>query len=595
MRETSVDRFFERARVHAKADAYFSKKSQGSYVATSWSEYGEKVSAFASGLIELGLLEGQSVGILGYNRPEWTQACIATQAANAVSAGIYTSCSAQEVAYILGHCEAPMVVVENGKRWREQIQPVLHLMPHLQKVILIEPDDLPQDDRIVTFSQVLELGRKASKKALEERISKIRPDGLATLIYTSGTTGPPKAVMLSHRSIDWTVVTAVNLLKVGQGDSLLSYLPLAHVAEQMFSVYAPIYSGLLLYFAESMEKLPENLQEVQPTVFFGVPRVYEKFYDKVSEKVNSASGVKGFLLLWARGVATKWWELNHHGQSPSSLLSLQYALAKRLIFNKLKPLLGLGRARLCVTGAAPISQDIIRFFMSLDVPIYEVYGQSEDTGPTTFNIPGATRLGTVGRPIPGLELKIAGDGEIMVRGPNIFLGYLKDQAATDETLSRGWLHSGDVGYIDKEGFLHITDRKKDLLITAGGKNIAPQNLESMLKQIPLVSLAVVIGDQKKYLVALLTPNHDNLKAFASAQGVKERELRELVTHKKVLSEIQMHIDKINEHLAPVEQIKKFTLLSKDFSVEEGELTPTMKIKRKVINSRYQDNIDSLYA
>ncbi len=594
MRDISVDRFFDRARHHGKSVAYHAK-IKGQYVATPWEKYGENVAHFALGLIALGLKEGQCVGVLSFNRPEWTTSCIATQAAGGISVGVYSSSSADEIKHVLEHSEAPFLIVENGKRWREQVESVLHELPLLQKIILMEPDDVIEEGRIMTYSQVMELGRSQSKKALEERIKGINPEATATLIYTSGTTGAPKAVMLSHRAINWTVQSAVTLLKVGQGDSLVSYLPLAHVAEQMFTVYAPSYSGLCIYFAESLEALPENLKEVQPTALFGVPRIYEKIYDKVNEKLAATKGFKAILLKWARSVSTDYWELHHRNAPISSLLCMQYNLAKKLIFNKLKPLLGLGRARLCISGAAPISQEITRFFLSLDIPIYEVYGQSEDCGPTTFNIPKATRLGTVGRPLPGVQLKIAEDGEILVRGPHLFSGYYKDQAATDETLKAGWLCSGDVGQIDKEGYLRITDRKKDLLITAGGKNVSPQNLEAMLKQIPLVSLAVVIGDQKKYLVALLTPNQENLLEFAEKRGIRNQNISDLVQHRLVRQEIQNAIEAINQKVAPVEQIKKFLYLSKDFTVENGELTPTLKIKRKVINVRYQDSIESMYG
>ncbi len=594
MRDVCVDRFFDRARNHGKAIAYYTKV-KGQYEPTTWEQYGKNVSHFALGLIALGLKAGQSVGVLGFNRPEWVTASIATQAAGGVSVGVYSSSSAEEVRHILEHSEAPFLVIENGKRWREQVEPVMHELPLLQKIILMDPDDTIEEGMVMTYLQVLELGKAQSKKLLDERISAIRPEQIATLIYTSGTTGAPKAVMLSHRAINWTVHTAVTLLKVGQGDSLVSYLPLAHVAEQMFTIYAPSYCGLCIYFAESIDTLPENLKEVQPTTLFGVPRIYEKFYDRVSEKLALATGAKAILLKWARSVSTDYWELHHKNAPMPSLLSMQYNLAKKLVFNKLKPLLGLGRARLCISGAAPIAQEITRFFLSLDIPIYEVYGQSEDCGPTTFNIPKATKLGTVGRSLPGVELKIAEDGEILVRGPHLFSGYYKDQTATDETLKAGWLYSGDVGQIDKDGYLRITDRKKDLLITAGGKNISPQNLEAMLKQIPLVSLAVVIGDQKKYLVALLTPNQENLLDFAKKRGIQNQTIFDLIHHRLVRQEIQKGIEELNQKVASVEQIKKFLYLSKDFTVEDGELTPTLKIKRKVINLRYQDRIDSMYS
>lgn len=556
-----------------------------------WGALGKQVESFAKGLISLGLREGQTVAILSYNRPEWLISAIAAQATHGVCAGIYNSCSPEEITHILGHCEAPFVVVENGKRFREQIKPVLHLLPALSKIILIEPDDIENSDQVLTFSQVVEKGSNITAKVLSERMSRIRPEGVASLIYTSGTTGPAKAVMLSHRSIYWTVSTCVKLFELNDKDRMISYLPLAHIAEQMFSLYVPIYTGMNLYFAQSMEHLPENIKEVKPTLFFGVPRVFEKFHAKISPKLDSATGLKAKILKFAQASSQTYWDYEHKNLPMPFMAQFKMSLARKLVFNKLKNLLGFSEVRACVSGAAPLSKDIISFFTGLDLPVYEVYGQSEDCGPTTFNAPRATRIGTVGKPLPGLQVKIEKDGEICVKGPNVFKGYLKEEAATQETLKDGWLHSGDIGHLDSEGYLCITDRKKDLLITAGGKNISPQNLEGMLKQIPLINLAVVIGDQKKYLSALLTPNLETLALFAQEQGL---ESDNLVNHPKVLAEIQAGIDKINQSLASVEQIKKFTLLAQDFSIENGELTPTMKIKRKVINSRYQEQIEALY-
>jgi long-chain acyl-CoA synthetase len=588
--ETCVERFFKRVKSNPHSNACF-VKNNNSYQPMTWSVLGKQVESFAKGLISLGLKEGQTVAILSYNRPEWLISAIAAQATHGVCAGIYNSCSPEEIAHILGHCEAPFVVVENGKRFREQIKPVLNQLPALSKVILIDPDDIENSDQVMTFSQVIERGAGIAAKILTERMSRIRPEGVASLIYTSGTTGPAKAVMLSHRSIYWTVSTCVKLFELNEKDRMISYLPLAHIAEQMFSLYAPIYTGMNLYFAESMEHLPENIRQVKPTLFFGVPRVFEKFHAKITPKLESAQGLKAKILKFAQDTAQTYWNYEHRNLPMPFMAQFKMSLARKLVFNKLKNLLGFSEVRACVSGAAPLSKDIISFFTGLDLPIYEVYGQSEDCGPTTFNIPHATRIGTVGKPLPGLQIKIEKDGEICVKGPNVFKGYLKDEVATQETLKDGWLHSGDIGHLDSEGYLCITDRKKDLLITAGGKNISPQNLEGMLKQIPLVNLAVVIGDQKKYLSALLTPNLEALNLFAQEHGL---ESDNLVQHPKVLEAIQQGIDKINQSLASVEQIKRFTLLAQDFSIENGELTPTMKIKRKVINSRYQEQIEALY-
>ena len=591
--ETCVERFFKRVRTNPDVPAYFSKQN-GTYQASTWGEVGKQVESFAKGLISLGFREGQTLAILSNNRPEWLIAAISAQSSHGVCTGIYNSCSPEEILHLLSHCEAPLVVVENGKRFREQIKPILSQLPNLSKIILIESDDIEHSDQIITFSQVIEKGTCIASKVLTERTARIRPEGVATLIYTSGTTGPAKAVMLSHRSIYWTVSTCVKIFELGEADRMISYLPLAHIAEQMFSLYVPIYSGMNLYFAESMDKLPENLKEVQPTLFFGVPRVYEKFHAKIAPKLESATGLQAHILRFAQKSAQTYWNYDHRNLPIPLVTRSKIALARQLVFNKLKTLIGLKQVRVCVSGAAPLSKEIVSFFTGLDLPIYEVYGQSEDCGPTTFNIPRATRLGTVGKPLPGLQVKIESDGEICVKGPNVFKGYLKDEVATAETLKDGWLHSGDIGHLDEEGYLHVTDRKKDLLITAGGKNISPQNLEGMLKQIPFVNLAVVIGDQKKYLSALLTPNPEALSLFAKENALEVSDVADLVKHPKILSELQNRINQINQTLATVEQIKRFNLLPQDFSIENGELTPTMKIKRKVINSRYQEQIAALY-
>lgn len=594
MQGTCLALFSELAKsLNGLKPAYYVRELDG-WKSTSWRAYYLWVEQFAAGLIELGHETGDKVGILGFNRPEWVGGCLGAQLAAGVSAGVYSSCSPEEIEYILNHAEAKFLIVENSKRYREQILPILGKLNSLKKIILMQDDGTIQDPNVISFANVIELGAKADGQKAAERRSSIDPKGVSTLIYTSGTTGPPKAVMLSHQSIVWTVKTATDVLNVGESDCILSYLPLAHVAEQMFSVYAPISSGASLYFAESMEKLADNMKEVQPTIFFGVPRVYEKFYEKVSQKVKEAKGTKQFLLNWAQSVATRVWEKKHASKAVPPMLNLQYQMAQKLIFGKLKPLLGMARARVCISGAAPISRQIIEFFLSLDVPIYEVYGQSEDCGPTTINLPGVARLGSVGRPLPGVEVKVAQDGEILVKGPNVFLGYLKDENATNEILQDGWLCSGDIGEFDKDGFLKITDRKKDLLITAGGKNIAPQNLESMLKMIPFVSSAVVVGDQRKYLAALLTPKEDALLDFAKANNLTALEPQKIVSHQSLLEQIQQEINALNRRVASVEQIKKFALLPHDFSVETGELTPTMKVKRKVVNTKYKNEIEALY-
>jgi long-chain acyl-CoA synthetase len=378
---------------------------------------------------------------------------------------------------------------------------------------------------------------------------------------------------------------------------VVSYLPLSHIAEQMFTVHVPASAGTQVYFAESIQKVADNFKEVQPTVLFAVPRIWEKFYAGVTDKMALATGIKAKIVQWAKSTGSQVSELENQGLEPGGWLKFKYDFFNKRVYSKLKEALGLGRARVCVSGAAPISEEIIRFFASLDIMIREVYGQSEDTGPTSFNLPGRTLMGSVGPPIPGCKVKIADDGEILVKGPNVFMGYYKDKAATDETLINGWLHSGDLGKIDKDGFLHITGRKKDLIITAGGKNVAPKNIEAAIKDHPIVGEAVVIGDRRKFLTAVISLDAERAVTFAEEHDLDKDKLSDSPQLNGIL---QDHIDEVNKELARVEQVKKFAVLKHSFSHEAGpngapELTPTLKVKRKVVNEKYADVIESMYA
>jgi len=360
-------------------------------------------------------------------------------------------------------------------------------------------------------------------------------------------------------------------------------LPLSHIAEQLATIHGPAVSGATVYFAESIDKVAENIREVQPTVFFGVPRIWEKIGAKVADRLDKTEGAKKALVGWVRKVATTVHRDQMAGRSPSLATRAQYAIASRLLLGKLKKALGLGSARLCVSGAAPISAELLEFFTGLDLPIYEIYGQSEDCGPTSFNLPGAVSLGSVGRALPGVEVKIADDEEILVKGRNVFLGYYKEAEATAAVLKDGWLHSGDLGKLDRSGFLHITGRKKDIIITAGGKNIAPKNIESALKNQRLVGEAVVVGDRRPYLTALLTLDEEAIAERPTAHD-----------DPSVKAEIDEAIRRINSDLAQVETIKKYTILPRPFSVEKGELTPTLKVKRAKVNEAFADTIESMY-
>jgi len=401
-------------------------------------------------------------------------------------------------------------------------------------------------------------------------------------------------VMLSHENLAWTSEAMGKLVENNPEDRVVSYLPLSHIAEQMMTIHGPATNGGAVYFAESIDKLSSNLKEVQPTVMFGVPRIWEKFHAGVSEKLAGATGMKKILVDFTRRTATEVSNLRNRGEEPGFLLSLRFKIADKLVLSKLKPALGLGSARVCVSGAAPIAPEILEFFASLDIVICEVYGQSEDTGPTTFNHRGKTKFGTVGPRIPGVEVKIAEDGEILIKGKNVFMGYFKEEKATDEALIDGWLYSGDLGSFDSEGFLTITGRKKDIIITAGGKNVAPKNIEAALKNSELIDEAVVIGDRRKFLSALLVPDFVTLEAWASNQGIPPGDRAALLADSKVQQLFENEVERANEELAKHEKIRAWDLLPNEFTIESGELTPTQKIKRRVINQKYGEIIEQVY-
>lgn len=587
--DSIVRRLFEQARNRPEAAAFYAK-SGGVYRATRYREYADIVRRAAKSLRALGVEPGKAACILGFNRPEWVIFHVATMAAGGAAAGIYTSCSAEEVAYIVNHAEAPVVLVENQAQF-DKIKRETDKLPLLKHVVLMEGAPKIDDPRALTWEEFLAKGDNVPTSEIDKTVDAIEPAGLATLIYTSGTTGPPKGVMLSHQNLSWTAGAARQLVDSRPDDRVLSYLPLAHIAEQMFTVHGAITAGYAVYFAESLEKVPENLKEVEPTLFFGVPRIWEKFHSGIAGKMATATGAKKLIAERALAVGRRVSDIKNRGETPGLALQAQYRLFNKLVYSKVKPAIGLGKVRVCVSGAAPIAKEVLEFFSGLDITVLEVYGQSEDTGPTSFNRPGKTKFGTVGPIIPGVTVKIADDGEILVKGPNVFLGYYKEPEATAETLKDGWLYSGDLGAIDPDGFLSITGRKKEIIITSGGKNITPANIEGAIKNHPLVSEAVVIGDRRKYLTALVTLDPDAAKKFCQDNGISEE------PHKSsaVKADVQKAIDQVNTTLAKVETIKKFTILPRSFTVETGELTPSLKVKRRVVAKNFADEIEAMYV
>ena len=520
----------------------------------SWAEAGRTVRQVARALIALGVQPGEAVSIIGPNRPEWVQADLGAIAAGAVPAPIYPTLTAEQTVYIAAHSEAVVAVVVD----RTQLDKLrTQRPPKLRWFVLLEGAADAAD--VLTWPDFLARGDGTPGSVVDERLRALKPDGLATLIYTSGTTGPPKAVMLSHRSLCFGAQSGQRIANITERDVIISYLPLSHVAEQMISVHGPMVSGATVWFCEDLEQLGNVLRAARPTIFFGVPRVWEKLQTRLQQGVAGQPRLKQLLFRWAQGSGG--------------------GVADRIVLKPVREKLGLDRARFCVTGAAAMPRSTLQFFESLGLPLLDMWGMSETTAMGTGNLPGARQPGTVGRPTEGTEIRIAADGEILTRGPHVFLGYYKDPAATAEVLDAdGFLHTGDVGELDAEGYVRITDRKKDLLITSGGKNVSPQNLEAQLGRIAGVAQAVVVGDARKYLAALILPEQPARSADPA-----------FVAH------VGREIEKLNGTLARYETIKKFKVLPAQFSVAGGEYTPTLKLKRKVVAQKYAREIDELFA
>jgi long-chain acyl-CoA synthetase len=573
---------------HGNDPAYY-ERIDGVWKPTTWRTYADEVTSAAKAMIALGIEPGNVVTILGFNQPSWVIADVAAMAAGAVPAGIYTTNSPRECHYILDHSESPLLVLEDEGQWAKILE-IRDTLPNLRKVVVMRGGPQIDDPMVMSWEEFNAAGEDVPREELDARLAVLQPNGLATLIYTSGTTGPPKGVMLSHDNLAWTASQAIHATGINKNDSSVSYLPLSHIAEQVFTIHGPAASGWAVYYAESIERLADNLKEVQPTVFFAVPRVWERFHAGVMAELNKTTGAKAKIVEWAMGVASKVTAVRNGGKEPAGTLALQYRLADKLVLSKVKHELGLSRTVILITSAAPISVELLEFFGSLDLRIQEVYGQSEDTGPSTMNQAEFVKFGSGGRAWPGSEVKIAEDGEILVKGRNVFLGYYKDAVASAETLVDGWLHSGDLGEIDADGFLWITGRKKDIIITAGGKNVAPKPLEGGLKNHELISEAVVIGDRRKFLSVLVTLDQEATERFM----LEHHQDGPAHLNPLIHEELQRVIDELNQGFARVEQLKKFAVLPRQLSIEGGELTPTLKVKRAKVSEHFADVIDELY-
>ncbi len=543
-------------------------------------------------LIALGFETGDRLGVLGFNRAEWTQSALGAMWAGGAAAGIYTTNAPRQVRFILEHSGARAVVVENAHQLAK-VTEVRGDLPDLTHVVVMDPEGVDEDDSVLGWQTFLERGHHVLGSTLDERQRALAPEHLATLIYTSGTTGEPKGVMLSHGNALETVKMTVEAFGLRASDSGLSYLPLAHVAEQMMTIFMPSYTGCSIYYAEAPEKVAENLREVRPTVLFGVPRVWERFHSGLCSRLADAPASKQRMAEWAFEVGRDAMAVEFEGGRCGAALAVKRRLADKLVAAKVRSAIGFDRLRLAATGAAPIAREVLGFFSGLGIPIYEVYGLSESSGPATWSQPGRTRLGTVGQPLGSVEIRLADDGEVLIRGPNVFMGYLNNPEATAESLEDGWLHSGDLGAFDDDGYLTITGRKKNLLITSGGKNIAPEGLETALKQLDLLSEAVVVGDARRFVAALVTLDEEAAARFAREHGIAED--AELHREPKILEAVEAAIGEVNQSFSRVEAIREFRLLPRLLSVEEGELTPTLKVKRRVVHEHFAELIEEMYA
>jgi long-chain acyl-CoA synthetase len=563
------------------------KDPGGQWVTRSFNEVGEVVRELSLGLIDLGIEKGDKVAILANTRPEWTYFDFAALTAGATAVPIYQTNSPDECQYVLENSDAKAVIVEDADQL-DKVRRVRDSLPKLEHVVLIDGEA----EDAISMSELASRGRARDAAEWRQRYSSVSRDDICTFIYTSGTTGPPKGCVISHGNYRAMLDMAQRAQVLESGEVAYLFLPLAHSFALLIQLGSFDIGGTLAYWERDPLKIVPNLSEVRPHYFPSVPRIFEKIYSSATSAIEKEGGLKKRIFWWAIGKGRQVRELERAGRKPGFLLQKQYDFADRQVLSKIRNLFG-GNISQCVTGAAPINPEILSFFDAAGILILEGYGMTETSTAATISTPEAYKFGTVGRPFEGCNVKIAEDGEVLIKGPNIFQGYYKNEAATAETLVDGWLHTGDIGEIDSEGFLRITGRKKDIIITAGGKNITPANLEAEIKQHPLVSQCVVIGDRRPYLVALITLDPEEAATYAQEHGLGGPEA--LPQDADVKASIMAHVDQVNEKFARVEQVKKIKILPHDLSQEGGELTPTMKVKRNVVAEKYAGDIESIYA
>jgi long-chain acyl-CoA synthetase len=573
---------------HGQVAAVRYKDAGGQWTSKTYVEVGEIVRELSLGLIALGIEKGDKVAILSNTRVEWTYFDFAALTAGATVVPIYQTNSAEECRYVLENSDARAVIVEDDEQMAK-VREVRDQCPMLEHVIRVEGDS----SDAISMESLADRGRAGSAEQWEERWRSVTADDVCTFIYTSGTTGPPKGCVISHGNYRAMCDMALGVDTLEQGEVTYLFLPLAHSFALLIQLLSFAVGGTLAYWERDPLKIVPNLSEVRPTYFPSVPRIFEKIYTAATAAVEKEGGLKKRVFDWAIGVGKKVRALEREGRQPGPLLALQHRIADKQVLSKIRGLFG-GKLKEAVTGAAPINPEILEFFDAAGVLVVEGWGMTETSTAATISRAEAFKWGTVGKPFPGCEIRIADDGEILVKGPNVFQGYYKNEEATRETLIDGWLHTGDIGEIDSDGYVKITGRKKDIIITAGGKNITPANLEAEIKQHPLVSQCVVIGDRRPYLIALITLDPEEAAKYAAEHGLGD-DLAALASNAELRASISNHIDEINKKFARVEQVKKFEILPRDLSQEGGELTPTMKVKRNVVADKYASEVDALYA
>ena len=574
------------------------EKDLGIWQEISWSHYGEKAKLTGLALHTLGLEKGNVVSIASEGNPEWLYTDMGTIGAGGISSGVYTTDSAAQVKYLVNDSATKFYFAEN----EEQLDKILEVRgecPTLKQIIVYDMEGLNDfhDDQVISYEEFLKVGEKTDQEnpdLWKSLVNSVSPEDIAILVYTSGTTGPSKGAMINHTNLLYSINTGYDIFDVMEHEEQLSFLPLCHILERSVSVMIPLKTGAVVNFAESIDTVPENIREVSPTVFIAVPRIWEKFYSSITILMKDATFVGKFFYQFSINVGSKYKEYFIDGKEPPLSLKLSYWICNQLVLKNIKKLLGLNNCRYALSGAAPISPDLINWYLSLGIDMREGWGMTETAGVGTAFYSREIKLGHVGRAVNDSEVRIAQDGEILFRGPGVFCGYLNKPEQTKETLIDGWLHTGDVGEIDNYGNLKITDRKKDIIITAGGKNISPSEIENELKFSPFISDAVVIGDKRKFLSCLIMIDEENVMKHAQDNDIPFSNFESLCKSEEIVSLIDDEVNKVNKKFASVEQVKKFSLIDIQLTAEDDELTPTMKLKRKFINQKYGDIIESMY-